>query len=120
MKIFLTGSEGFIGSHLIESLIRNGHTIKALIQYNSFGNIGHLNYLEKTYGKKYIKLFGDIRDSDFLEKNIRGCDIVINLAALISIPHSYESTESYIDTNIKGTFNILKASMKNNVKQLIH
>jgi len=120
MKIFLTGSEGFIGSHLLESLIKKGHKVKALIQYNSFGNIGHLKYLNKIFEKKYIKLFGDIRDSDFLEKNIRGCDIVINLAALIAIPYSYESVESYIDTNVKGTFNILKASMKNNIKQIIH
>tara|TARA_B100001057_G_scaffold371974_1_gene376128 strand:+ start:389 stop:1381 length:993 start_codon:yes stop_codon:yes gene_type:complete len=120
MKIFLTGSEGFIGSHLLESLIKNGHKVKALIQYNSFGNIGHLKYLNKEYEKKYIKLFGDIRDADYLEKNIKGCDVVINLAALIAIPYSYDSVESYIDTNIKGTFNILKASMKNNVKQIIH
>ena len=120
MKIFLTGSEGFIGSHLLESLIKNGHKVKALIQYNSFGNIGHLKYLNKKYEKKYIKLFGDIRDAEYLEKNIKGCDVVINLAALIAIPYSYDSVESYIETNIKGTFNILKASIKNNVKQIIH
>ena len=120
MKIFLTGSEGFIGSHLLESLIKSGHKVKALIQYNSFGNIGHLKFLDKKYEKKYIKVFGDIRDADFLEKSIKGCDIVINLAALIAIPYSYDAAESYIDTNIKGTFNILKASIKNKVKQIIH
>ena len=120
MKIFLTGSEGFIGSHLLESLIKSGHKVNALIQYNSFGNIGHLKFLDKKYEKKYIKVFGDIRDADFLEKNIKGCDIVINLAALIAIPYSYDAAESYIDTNIKGTFNILKASIKNKVKQIIH
>ena len=120
MKIFLTGSEGFIGSHLLESLINNGHKVKALIQYNSFGNIGHLKLLSSKYEKKYVKVFGDIRDADFLEKNIKGCDIVINLAALIAIPYSYDAAESYIDTNIKGTFNILKASIKNKVKQVIH
>ena len=120
MKIFLTGSEGFIGSHLLESLINSGHKVKALIQYNSFGNIGHLKLLSSKYEKKYVKVFGDIRDADFLEKNIKGCDIVINLAALIAIPYSYDAAESYIDTNIKGTFNILKASIKNKVKQVIH
>ncbi|MDC0859207.1 SDR family NAD(P)-dependent oxidoreductase [Candidatus Pelagibacter sp.] len=120
MKIFLTGSEGFIGSHLLQSLIQKGHKVKALVQYNSFGNVGHLKYLDKKYEKKYIKLFGDIRDADFLEKNIQECDIVINLAALIAIPYSYESVESYIDTNIVGTFNVLKASLKNKVKHIIH
>lgn len=120
MKIFLTGSEGFIGSHLLESLINSGHKVKALIQYNSFGNIGHLKLLSSKYEKRYVKVFGDIRDVDFLEKNIKGCDIVINLAALIAIPYSYDAAESYIDTNIKGTFNILKASIKNKVKQVIH
>ena len=120
MNIFLTGSEGFIGSHLLETLIKNGHKVKALIQYNSFGNIGHLKYLNKNIETKYTKIFGDIRDADFLEKNIKGCDIVLHLAALIAIPHSYDAAESYIDTNIKGTFNVLKASIKNNVKQIIH
>ncbi|MDC1250980.1 GDP-mannose 4,6-dehydratase [Pelagibacteraceae bacterium] len=120
MKIFLTGSEGFIGSHLLEALIKNKHQVKALIQYNSFGNVGHLEYLDKKYKKKYTKVFGDIRDSGFLEKNIKGCEIVINLAALIAIPHSYDAVESYIDTNIKGTFNVLSSSIKNKVKQIIH
>lgn len=119
MNIFVTGSEGFIGSHLVEKLIKKGHKVKALIQYNSFGSIGHLEYLEKKFGKKYIKIFGDIRDIEFLEKNISGCDVVIHLAALIAIPHSYDAAESYIETNIKGTFNVLKACLKNNVKHII-
>ena len=120
MKIFLTGSEGFIGSHLLEALIESGHKVKALVQYNSFGNIGYLKYLKKKNEKKYIKIFGVIRDAKFLETSIKGSDIVINLAALIAIPHSYDSAESYIDTNIKGTFNVLNASIKNKVKQIIH
>ncbi len=77
MKIFITGSEGFIGSHLVEKLIRDGHKVKALIQYNSYGNIGHLNFLEEKYKSKYKKIFGDVRDVDFLTRNISGSEIVI-------------------------------------------
>ncbi len=119
MKIFITGSEGFIGSHLVEKLIRDGHKVKALIQYNSYGNIGHLNFLEEKYKSKYRKIFGDVRDVDFLTRNISGSEIVIHLAALIAIPYSYDAAETYIDTNIKGTYNVIKASIKNNIKHII-
>ena len=119
MKIFITGSEGFIGSHLVEKLIRDGHKVKALIQYNSYGNIGHLNFLEEKYKSKYRKIFGDVRDVDFLTRNISGSEIVIHLAALIAIPYSYDAAETYIDTNIKGTYNVIKAGIKNNIKHII-
>tara|TARA_Y100000590_G_scaffold400552_1_gene484715 strand:- start:4510 stop:5502 length:993 start_codon:yes stop_codon:yes gene_type:complete len=119
MKIFITGSEGFIGSHLVEKLIRDGHKVKALIQYNSYGNIGHLNFLEEKYKSKYKKIFGDVRDVDFLTRNISGSEIVIHLAALIAIPYSYDAAETYIDTNIKGTYNVIKAGIKNNIKHII-
>ena len=119
MKIFITGSEGFIGSHLVEKLIRDGHKVKELIQYNYYGNIGHLNFLEEKYKSKYRKIFGDVRDVDFLTRNISGSEIVIHLAALIAIPYSYDAAETYIDTNIKGTYNVIKAGIKNNIKHII-
>jgi dTDP-glucose 4,6-dehydratase len=120
MRIFVTGSEGFIGSHLVERLINCGHKVSALIQYNSSSEIGHLKYLEEKYSKKYKKVFGDIRDSEFLNRNLKGCEVVIHLAALIAIPYSYEAVESYVDTNIKGTLNVIKASLANKVKHIIH
>tara|TARA_B100000579_G_scaffold436501_1_gene462615 strand:- start:835 stop:1827 length:993 start_codon:yes stop_codon:yes gene_type:complete len=119
MNIFITGSEGFIGSHLVEKLINDGHKIKALVQYNSFGNIGHLQYLKNKYKKKIKIVFGDIRDVEFLNKNIKGSKIVIHLAALIAIPYSYDAMESYIETNIKGTFNVIKSSIKNKIKHIV-
>lgn len=119
MKIFITGSEGFFGSHLTE-LLSKKNRITALIQYNSFHNYGWLKNL-KLKNKKNIKfLFGDIRDQSFLQNAIKSHEIVINLAALISIPYSYKSPESYLDTNIRGTYNLLEACKHNNVKQFIH
>ena len=119
MKIFVTGSDGFIGSHLVEKLIKKGHKVKALVQYNSFGSIGHLEYLDKNYKGKLEIEHGDIRDIEFLNKSIAGSDIVLHLAALIAIPYSYDAIESYIDTNIKGTLNVIKASLRNNIKHIV-
>lgn len=119
MKIFITGSEGFFGSHLTEFLVQKGHYVTALIQYNSFHNYGWLEGL-KNSKKKINFLFGDIRDSSFIFDVTKNHDIIINLAALISIPYSYTSVKSYLDTNIIGLYNILEASKKNKIKQLIH
>ncbi len=119
MKIFITGSDGFIGSHLVEKLIEKGHKVKALVQYNSFGSIGHLEYLDKNYKGKLEIEHGDIRDIEFLNKSLGGSDIVLHLAALIAIPYSYDAIESYIDTNIKGTLNVIKASLRNNIKHIV-
>jgi NAD dependent epimerase/dehydratase len=119
MKIFITGSDGFIGSHLVEKLIKKGHKVRALVQYNSFGSIGHLEYLDKNYKDKLEIEHGDIRDVEFLNKSIVGSDIVLHLAALIAIPYSYDAIESYIDTNIKGTLNVIKASLRNNIKHIV-
>ena len=119
MKIFITGSEGFFGSHLTEFLVQKGHYVTALIQYNSFHNYGWLEGL-KNSKKKINFLFGDIRDSSFIFDVTKNHDIIINLAALISIPYSYTSVKSYLDTNIIGLYNILEASKRNKIKQLIH
>ena len=110
MKILLTGAAGFIGSHLTESLVKNGYQVKAFIRYNSKNNWG---WLESSDIKDEIKVeSGDIRDYDSVYNSLIGCNAVFHLAALIGIPYSYISPKAYIDTNINGTYNILKASQE--------
>ena len=107
-KIFITGSCGFIGSHLTEHLIEKGHKVKALVHYNSSGQRG---WLEKSKYKNEIEfIYGDISDYDLIYKSISGCQSVFHLAALIGIPYSYISPKAYIRTNIEGTYNVLEAS----------
>ena len=119
MKIFLTGADGFIGSHLAESLVKKGEEVKALVQYNSFNSWGWIDSFENEL-KKNIDIFeGDIRDSFSMKKAMKGCDVVIHLAALISIPYSYISPKSYFDTNVNGTLNILEACLENDVNRVL-
>ncbi len=118
-KILITGSEGFIGSHLVESLVKKNCSIKAFVQYNSFNQIGWLNDLDKKILNHVEICFGDIRDFESVNKAVNNCKSVVNLAALIGIPYSYEATESYVDTNIKGLLNIMNAC-KNDQKKIIH
>lgn len=116
MRILVTGSEGFIGSHLVEKLLTKGHQVRALVQYNSFNNLGWL----KNKDNKNLKIIlGDIRDESLVEKLTRKTDIIINLAALISIPYSYSAVHSYVETNIIGACNIAKAAIKNKTKKVI-
>ncbi len=116
MKILITGADGFIGSHLTEYLLKKNLNVRATILYNSFGKLGWLNDLKHKNLDLHI---GDIRDQAFCDKVIKNVDIVINLAALVSIPYSYESTEAFVDTNIKGLLNICRSSKKFKVKKLI-
>lgn len=118
-KIFVSGADGFIGSHLVESLISKGIEVKALVCYNSFNNWGWLDTYEKNILNKVEVVAGDIRDQYFVRNAVRGCDIIFHLAALIAIPHSYVASESYIDTNIKGTLNILEAGREHNAEKII-
>ena len=120
MKIYITGAEGFFGSHLTEYLVKLGCKITCLIQYNSFHNYGWLQNLKQQNKKNVKYLFGDIRDFNFLKDTTKNYDIVINLAALISIPYSYTSVKSFLDTNITGVYNLLEASKQNKIKQFIH
>ncbi len=120
MNIFVTGSEGFIGSHLVEKLIIKGHKVKALILYNDHNNYGWLDTVDKKIKKEIEFKLGDIRDFDFINSQTKKTDIIFHLAALIGIPYSYASPFSYLKTNIEGSMNIFKASINNNVKQLIH
>lgn len=119
MKVLVTGSEGFIGSHLTELLVKSGYKVTALVLYNSFNNKGWLKNIDNTILKKIIIISGDIRDKNFVDEIVRGKDVIINLAALIGIPYSYKTVESYIDTNIKGTMNLLEAAKKFKVKKFI-
>jgi len=122
MNIFITGSEGFIGSHLVERLLKDGHKIKCLVQYNFLNNYGWLETIDKNILKEIEIIPGDIRDKEFVEKNInKNTEIIFNLAALIGIPYSYQAPQSYIDTNVNGLLNILSASKKlKNLRSLIH
>ena len=110
MRILVTGADGFIGSHLVEKLVLNGFDVNAFTYYNSFDSYGWLDHISPNI-KNEINFFpGDIRDFNSVKNAILGCNKVIHLAALIGIPYSYKSPQSYIDTNITGTMNVLQAS----------
>ena len=120
MKVLITGSEGFIGSHLTERLVKKGHSVKAFVMYNFKNSNGWLDSLDKDILKNIKICKGDIRDYSVLERESKNCDAIIHLAALIGIPYSYYSPKSYVDTNISGTLNILQAARKNNITRIIH
>lgn len=108
-KILVTGADGFIGSHLTEELVMLGYNVRAFVLYNSFNSWGWLDHSPKEIKKSLDIFSGDIRDPHGVKKSMEGCDIVMHLAALIAIPYSYHSPDSYVDTNIKGTLNVLQA-----------
>jgi NAD dependent epimerase/dehydratase len=118
-KTLVTGADGFIGSHLVEKLISEGCDIRAFVFYNSFNSWGWLDNISKDYKNKLDVVAGDIRDPFGVRNAMEGCDTVINLAALISIPFSYRSPDSFIDTNIKGALNVLQAARELGVKKVI-
>jgi NAD dependent epimerase/dehydratase len=109
-KILVTGSDGFIGSHLVEKLLEENCKIRAFVYYNSFNTWGWLDSLPKEKLEQIEIFAGDIRDSNAVRKAMKEIDIVFHLAALIAIPYSYYSPESYVDTNIKGTLNVLQVA----------
>lgn len=119
-KVLVTGADGFIGSHLTESLVRQGYEVKAFAQYNSFNSWGWLDYCESDVKGQFEVFSGDIRDPNGTLASLRGCDTVIHLAALIAIPFSYHSPDSYVDTNIKGTLNILQAARQLEIAKVVH
>jgi NAD dependent epimerase/dehydratase len=116
-RVLVTGADGFIGSHLTELLVREGYSVKALSQYNSFNNWGWLENLECK--NKIEIISGDIRDPHFCKLITKDIDLIFHLAALIAIPYSYIAPDSYVDTNIRGTLNICQAAKENKVKRLI-
>ncbi|MGZ4953837.1 MAG: NAD-dependent 4,6-dehydratase LegB [Methylobacter sp.] len=117
-NILVTGADGFIGSHLTEMLVKQGHQVKALSQYNSFN---HWGWLEDIDGLDLVDVLnGDIRDPHYCKHITQGIDIIYHLAALIAIPYSYVAPDSYVDTNIKGTLNICQAALDNKVQRVVH
>lgn len=109
-KVLITGADGFIGSHLTETLLEEGYDVKAFTYYNSFNSWGWLDTLSKDKLKEIEVFTGDIRDPNGVREAMKGADEVFHLAALIAIPFSYHSPDSYVDTNIKGTLNVLQAA----------
>ena len=118
-RCLVTGADGFIGSHLVEALLAEGAQVKAFVLYNSFNSWGWLDTLEPALLRQIEVFPGDIRDPHGVATAMEGCDIVFHLAALIAIPFSYYSPDSYVDTNIKGTLNVLQAARKLGVKKLV-
>ncbi len=118
-KILVTGADGFIGSHLVETLISRGHDVRAFVYYNSFSSWGWLDTLPAEQLRKLDIFAGDIRDPYGVLTSMKDCDVVFHLAALIAIPFSYHSPDSYVDTNIKGTLNILQAARQCNVSRVL-
>lgn len=109
-KILVTGADGFIGSHLVERLVESGEQVKAFVYYNSFNTWGWLDYMPKNVLNEIEIFAGDIRDPNGVRNAMNGTENVYHLAALIAIPFSYHSPDSYVDTNIKGTLNILQGA----------
>lgn len=117
-RVLVTGADGFIGSHLVELLVREGFEVRALSQYNSFN---HWGWLEDVSCLPDIEVVsGDVRDANYCRRITKDMDLVFHLAALIAIPYSYSAPDSYVDTNVKGTLNICQASLDNGVRRVIH
>ena len=119
-KILVTGSEGFIGSHLTEKLVELGADVTALVQYNSFNNWGWLDTFDKKIKDSIKVVAGDVREYDGMKRNIKGQDVVFHLAALIAIPYSYLSPMAYVRTNVEGTTNVLEACREYEIQKIVH
>ena len=118
-KILVTGADGFIGSHLVEELVRQGIEVRAFVFYNSFNSWGWLDESPEKLKTKIDIFSGDIRDPHGVEQAMQGCNVVMHLASLIGIPYSYHSPDSYVDTNIKGTLNVLQAARKLELEKIV-
>jgi dTDP-glucose 4,6-dehydratase len=119
-RVLVTGADGFIGSHLTEALVRKGCDVRAFVMYNSFNSWGWLDQASSDIRDAIDVFAGDIRDPAGVKVAMEGCDAVLHLAALIAIPYSYHSPDTYIDTNVKGTLNILQAARALDVQRLVH
>lgn len=118
-KVLVTGADGFIGSHLVEALMAHGCSVRAFVFYNSFNSWGWLDTLPIEQ-QRHLDIFsGDIRDPNGVREASKGCDVVFHLAALIGIPFSYHSPDSYVDTNIKGTLNVLQAARQYDIERVL-
>ncbi len=119
-KILVTGADGFIGSHLCEALVRAGHDVRAFVLYNSFNSWGWLDTSAEDVSSSLDVFAGDVRDPHGVREAMRGCDVVMHLAALIAIPYSYHSPDAYVETNVKGTLNVLQAARELGVAKIVH
>lgn len=120
MKLLVTGSEGFIGSHLVEELLASGHRVTAFVQYNSFNSVGWLQSIPRNLREAVEIVLGDVRDAGSVRAAVKGHDRVAHLAALIAIPYSYNAPHSYYETNALGTLNVLDACRDFGVERLVH
>jgi NAD dependent epimerase/dehydratase len=120
VPVVVTGAGGFIASHLVEALVRAGARVRALVHYNSRGNLGHLNFIDPEVLASLDVVFGDVRDRSAVRELIDGCELVFHLAALIGIPYSYRAPQSYVETNITGTLNVLEGCRQCGVRRLVH
>jgi NAD dependent epimerase/dehydratase len=118
--ILVTGADGFIGSHLTEALVRAGHKVRAFVLYNSFNSWGWLDNCAPDVKGQFEVFAGDIRDPNGVRSAMKGCDGVLHLAALIAIPYSYHSPDTYVDTNVKGTLNVVQAARELDVGKVVH
>ncbi len=119
-KILVTGADGFIGSHLVEYLVNRNFDVRAFVFYNSFNSWGWLDEAHEHFKSALDVFAGDIRDPHGVRKAMEGCDVVIHLAALIAIPYSYHSPDTYVDTNVKGTLNVVQAARELGVERVVH
>lgn len=120
-RVFVSGADGFIGSHLVELLVEMGANVRALVFYNSWGEIGWLKDVPSTVLDQVEIVMGDVRDGGHMNTLVRGCDYVMHLSSLIAIPYSYHAPESYIDTNVNGALNILQACRaSDSLTRLLH
>jgi NAD dependent epimerase/dehydratase len=120
MRILVTGADGFIGSHLTEALVRAGHDVRAFVLYNSFNSWGWLDRCAADVRGRFEVFAGDVRDPHGVKTAMQGCDVVMHLASLIAIPYSYHSPDTYVDTNIKGTLNVVQAARELGVEKVVH
>jgi NAD dependent epimerase/dehydratase len=119
-RVLVTGADGFIGSHLVEALVADGARVTALSLYNSFDSYGWLDDLTEETLASITRVRGDIRDAGFIRRALNEQEIVFHLAALIAIPHSYAAPQSYVETNILGTLNVLEAAREHRVRRVVH
>jgi NAD dependent epimerase/dehydratase len=120
VKLLITGADGFIGSHLTEALVRAGHAATAFVQYNSFGTWGWLDHCASDVKGGFEVFAGDVRDPHGVRAAMRGHDAVLHLAALIAIPYSYHSPDAYVETNIRGTLNVVQAARELGIAKVVH